>query len=138
MATKKTTKTTAIHSPSGRMFVLHDAIWHGDKSPDSMPNVVVIYGSGDMGPGEVAHYVHHSEVDRLKAELAKAKQAHAVAEQKVDELMHQAPTEGPSDEEIREQFCRVDRARVMAAEPAALVHLVKLVDMVARRAGARL
>ena len=135
MATKKTTKTTAIHSPSGRMFVLHDAIWHGDKSPDSMPNVVVIYGSGDMGPGEVAHYVHHSEVKRLKAELD---QANMQLASWPHSQQHPAPTEGPSDEEIREQFCRVDRARVMAAEPAALVHLVKLVDMVARRAGVRL
>jgi len=50
----------------------------------------------------------------------------------------EAAQQGPSDEEIRDQFCRVDRARVLDAEPAALVHLVKLVEMVARRAGVKL
>lgn len=50
-------KVKPVYAPCGRRFTLESAVWHGgDEDGAGMPSEVVVYGSGDMGAGEVATY----------------------------------------------------------------------------------
>lgn len=82
-------------------------------------------------------------VERLRAELAaerdrahRAEQAHAVAESKVDEMLHPAAQQGPSDEEIDSAIDSVRRHRLNSED--AFIETYHALRKIARRAGVKL
>jgi len=132
-------KTSRIEGEIGRFIETWGNLW---------PVLPIAIAALESAAAEIAKEraradAAEKEVERLRAELAaerdrahRAEQAHAVAESKVDEMLHPAAQQGPSDEEIDSAIDSVRRHRLNSED--AFIETYHALRKIARRAGVKL